>query len=54
MTKFFKKIKNNLDRTLSNKNDISNDYSNNEIKEISSSEEDENNDNILNIDSNNS
>ena len=49
MTKFFKKIKNNLDRTLSNKNDISNDYSNNEIKEISSSEEDENNDNILNI-----
>ena len=50
MTKFFKKIKNNLERSLSNKNDRSQDISNNnEIKEGSSSEEEnENNENILN------
>ena len=54
MKKFFKKIRNNLERSLSNKND-KNDVSKasnlNELKEVSSSEEDEeneNNDNILN------
>ena len=50
MTKFFKKIRNNLERSLSNKNEKSQDVSNNnELKEASSSEEDnENNENILN------
>ena len=50
MTKFFKKIRNNLERSLSNKNEKSQDVSNNnELKGASSSEEDnENNENILN------
>ena len=56
MTRFFKKIKNNLERTLSNKNEKknekNNDFSNNniDIKEVSSSEEeneDEDNKEIL-------
>ena len=54
MKKFFKKIRNNLERSLSNKNeknDISKVSNLNELKEVCSSEEDDedgNNDNILN------
>ena len=49
MVKFFKNIKSNLERTLSNKNDKSQENSrpsnNNELKGISSSSEEDNNDN---------